>query len=300
MDPAVPRPKSAGLRGDWFFWTGFVLWGASIVPSLFPVLSPDLTYVWADQYSDVPGLTMALAAAALAIRKATSQRERVFWRLLVACIIGWLSVRGLYALIPYEQWGTGMDLASDLLYLGGYLCAALAVERRPDRHPGSAGGGRLQRVESAGTLVFAFGLLAYFVLIPSVFNPEVYASWVSSLLLYAVLDAFLVVRGISLLRSDVGEGWRRPIRWLTLAFAAWLVGDVCEGLMYLDVLPYSDPGTVWDLIWHVPAILLLASIRSRTWGEPRSRRPQGQRGPEVMERLTPGAGSLDTPRSRAL
>ena len=293
MEPAVPHRTAPLFPRDRFFWIGVVVWGASVLPSLIPVLPAEVTFAWADQYSDVPGLIFVLVAAALAIRRASSQRERVFWRLLVGCITGWLAVRGLYLLIPYEEWGTATDLTADLFYLGGYLCVALAVERRPDRHPGTGGPGRLQRAEAAGTLVFAFALLTYLVLLPSVFNPEVYASWVSSLLLFAVLDAFLLARGISLLRGSLEKGWRLPLRWLTAVFAIWLVGDLGEGLMYLDVIPFTEPGTPWDLIWHLPSLALLASVRSRRWYQP-PMPPGGHGDPDVMERLTPGGGSPAT------
>lgn len=258
-EESLPSPT---LR-DPFLWAGLAMWVASLLPSFLPVLSPEWTFTWADQYSDAPSLALVLLAAALQVGRASKQRERVFWRLVVGCLLGWLAVRGLYLLVPYDYWGTGLDLASDILYLGGYLCLALALERRPDRNPSNGAQSKVKRVESLGTLIFAFGLLTYFVLVPSIFNPEVYASWVSSLLLYAVLDAFLLVRTLTLLRGGLEPGWQPAMRWIAVTFAFWFIGDLLEGLMYLEAIRWVDPGTPLDLIWHVPALTLLIAVRTR-------------------------------------
>ena len=262
LSPIPGTPTS--LVKDPMVVAGLAVWVASILPSLAPVLSPDITLTWADQYSDAPMLILVLLTAALQVRRSPRQRERVFWRLVVGGILGWLSVRGLYLLVPFEHWGTGLDLASDLLYLAGYLAMALALERRPDQAAPRGPDERMERVESIGTLIFSFGLLAYFILIPSVFNPQVYASWVSSLLLYAVLDLYLLVRVLNILRTQPGAGWRRPYRWLSLTFAAWLVGDLTEGLMYLETIPFVFPGTPLDILWHLPGLFLLLAIRQRS------------------------------------
>jgi len=246
-------------------WAGLVAWVGGTLPSLVPVLSPEHTLDWADRFSDVPVLAVVLLAALLRLRVAPRHAERTFWRLMAGCPVGWLAVRALYIVIPVEHWGIGVDLASDLFYLAGYLCVALALERRPDGPPGQGQAEAGRRMESLGTLIFAFGLLAYFVLVPSVFNPEIYASWVSSLLLYAVLDAFLLTRAVTLLRTDLAEDWRVPMGWLTATLAIWFVGDMTEGLMYLEILPWVDPGHPVDVLWQAPALTLLLTVRSRSW-----------------------------------
>ena len=268
MDPPngtspIPGTPTSPVR-DPVVLLGFLVWVISLLPSLAPVLSPGLTLTWADQYSDAPVLTLVLLAAGAQVKRSHRQRERVFWRLVVGGVLGWLSVRALYVLVPFEQWGTGLDLASDLFYLAGYLAVALALERRPDQAPARGPDEGMERVESLGTLIFSFGLLTYFILIPSVFNPQVYASWVSSLLLYAVLDLYLLVRVLTILRDHPQGGWRGAYRWLALTFAAWLVGDLTEGLMYLETIPFVFPGTPLDLLWHLPGLFLLLAIRQRS------------------------------------
>lgn len=270
MESAVPRPPSPGeghglIARDAFFWSCAVVWVLSLLPSLLGVLPPDPAFIWADQFLDAPTLALVLVAASLRVRVAEDQRERVFWRFLSGCTIAWLAVRGLYLIVPYKERGIRFDLVTDVFYLVGYLCVALAVEGRPDQRPEGGARGRERRIESLGTLVFGFGLLSYFALVPSVFNPEVYASWVSSMLLYSVLDVYLLVRGVEFLRSGLAPGWRAPMGWLSATFVLWLVGDLTEGLMYMEAIPFIEPGTPWDLLWALPPLTLLLAVRSRSW-----------------------------------
>lgn len=244
---------------------GIFVWVVSILPSLFPVLPESLTVTWADIYSDVPMLGFVLGAVVLAIRDGRSQRERLFWRLLAGTLLFWLGVRGLYVFVPLDQWGTWTDLMSDVLYLAGYLTIAFGMEWRPDIDPGAGQRARLGQAETVAILLFGFGLLTYFVLIPSVFNPEVYESWVSSLLFYAVLDVYLVIRMVFLWRSCSDGRWRPTYAWLLVVFVLWLIGDLIEGFMYLGTLAWVDPGTPLDLVWHLPSLGLLLAVRSRRW-----------------------------------
>ncbi len=257
--------SSHGPRTDPLFWIALGVWGVSILPSFLPVLSPAATYTYADEYSDVPMLVMAGVALVIALRRTSSHGERLFFRLIVGGLAAWLAVRASYTLMPAALWGETADLIQDFLYLAGYLLFAISLETQPFAPRRLVERRRLHTVEILGTLVFVFGLLAYFVVIPSVFNPEVYASWVPSLLLYAVLDAYLVIRTLTLLNPRLPAEWRDPARWLAVTFALWLVSDMAEGLMYLEVLPWVDPGTPVDLLWHLPGLALFVAVRSRGW-----------------------------------
>lgn len=239
------------------------MWLLSLLPSLVPVLPSGLTFSWADQYNDVPTLVFVVVAAALRARSAHERKERTFWRLFIAGNAGWIAVRALYVVVPYAERGLKSDLFTDICYLTGYLCLAVALELRPDRDP--PGWTRVRRVESLGILTFGFLMLSYFTLAPSVFNPEAYASWVTSMTLYAVLDVWLVARALRLLWTGLEPEWVVPVRFLAGAFAVWLVGDVMEGLMYLEAIPYIDAGSPADVIWSLPQLLLLLAVRSRGW-----------------------------------
>ena len=258
----APRRPLPFLR-DPILWAGGAVWLLSLLPSLADVLPSDLAFSWADQYSDVPMLGFVVVAAAMRARAALDRKERTFWRLFIAGNMSWIAVRGLYVGVPYAQRGMKSDLFTDVSYLLGYLCLIAALELRPDRVP--PGRTRAGKVESLGVQTFAFLMLSYFTLAPSVFNPEAYASWVTSMALYAVLDAWLLAHAVRLLRAGLAPGWVVPVRWLAGAFAVWLVGDVMEGLMYMKAIPYIDAGSPVDVVWAAPQLLLLLAVRSRVW-----------------------------------
>ncbi len=259
-----------------------VLFALSALPSFVRILSPDLTWSWAENYADAPVMLVVLGAAVWLARREEG-RARPWWWAVAGMHTAWLAVRLVYLLVPLERWGVGADLATDLLYLTGYLFLALALEYGPD--PGPAGkdaqGGR--RVESVGTLLFAFFTLSYFILAPSVFTPDIWETWVTSLFLYGVLDLYLGVHALRWLRKPgLAERWRAPLAWFALTGLLWFVGDTLEGLMYLEVVPYVDSGTPLDLIWLLPSLTFAASAcsavspgRREVPGEPGTHRKEG-------------------------
>lgn len=244
-------------------WAGAAVWLLSLLPSVVPVLPPDASFYWAGQFNDVPILLFALVALAVARHGAEERRERTFWGLLMGSPATSLAARVLYVVIPYRGRGVLSDQAIDLSYLLGYLCVVLALELGPRRPDG--GGATPHRVERLGMLLYAFFLLSYFTLAPSIFRPELYATWVPSMLLFAVMDLYLLVRTWLLLRNGLARCWATPFRWLRAVFLLWLVGDLAEGLMYMDAIPYIDAGTPADVLWIAPGLLLLVAARSRSW-----------------------------------
>lgn len=238
---------------------GLLIWAASLLPSLLPGPPGDLAFTWADQYADAPTLLLTVAAALVLASRIPEGLERRLWRLLAAGMATWTCVRALYVLVPWDARGVVFNLATDVLYLGGYLLTALALELGVAR----AGGDRVRRVEAVGLLVFGFFLLGYFTLAPSVFNPEVYASWVSSLTLYAVFDAYLVIRLVSLARGAGDEPWGSASPWLLAAFVLWFAGDVTEGLMYRGIIPSSEPAEPADVLWMAPSLALFLAVCGR-------------------------------------
>jgi hypothetical protein len=121
------------LLRDRILTAGVIVWVASLLPSFFPVLDTNLTFVWASLYSDAPSLLVAFVAAILAWRAGETGRARGFWALLAASVFMFLVVRAMYFVLPLRatetQW---FDLTQDAFYVPGYLIVAFALERRPD------------------------------------------------------------------------------------------------------------------------------------------------------------------------
>ncbi|MFQ5538030.1 MAG: ATP-binding protein [Gemmatimonadota bacterium] len=290
-DATVTPPPSP--TRDRLLWAAVAVWVISTLPLLFPILPEDWRFTYGDQFSDVLPMLTALALIVRHARRSAA-RKRIFWGLLAGGIAAWLGVRVLYLVVPFEAWGWELDLSSDLLYLTGYLAIAFAIEARPDRIPVSAPESRLRNLETAGILFFVFGMLAYFVLVPSVFDPESYASWVPSLLLYAVLDAFLMTRVWRALRSGMQGVWARIYRMLALLTALWFLGDVVEGLQYMEVLPWTDPGRPTDLLWQLPSLVFLILALVPRWGDgvqPEDPTGNGSASPRNSFALGAGGGS---------
>lgn len=238
---------------------GILVWAASALPSLLPGQPGDLAFAWADQYADAPTLLLTVAAALVLAARIPEGPERRLWQLLASGMASWACVRGLYLWIPYEERGVVFNLATDVFYLVGYLLTALGLELGVAR----AGGDRVRRVEAVGLLVFGFFLLGYFTLAPSVFNPEAYESWVSSLTLYALFDAYLVLRLLSLARGARAESWGVAFPWLLVAFVLWFAGDFTEGLMYRGIISSTEPAEPADLLWMAPSLALFLAVCTR-------------------------------------
>lgn len=95
---------------------------------------------------------------------------------------------------PATQWISWLDAVPDVLYVFFYLFIVLALQVEPHRHVDRTRGSPRRRLESAGTYVFAFGLLVYFVVIPVILDQDLFFTYAPSLVLYVVLDGFIVLR----------------------------------------------------------------------------------------------------------
>jgi signal transduction histidine kinase len=267
-------------------WVGVVVWVLCLVPSLAPVFSPELALLYAERFADIgPYLTIFLAAAL--VSRSAGSRERSFWTLWGLALASWIGAQMVYAAVPTDAWSTRWDLTADGLFLGGYLLMAVALQRRPDRTPPAGYTSRLRQTELVATLGFAVGLLVYFIVIPRYFAPEVYATRVPSLVLWTVLDAFLMVRLLVLIATEPRPGWVWPYRFLLVACAAWLAGDGVETLMFLGTIGTVEGGTPLDLLWQLPSLAILLAVVSRGWPEPPSSGDHGI-ARVMLERLQPG------------
>ena len=140
--------------------------------------------------------------------------------------------------------------------------------------------------------MFVFGLLGYFIVLPSIFVPESYGSWVPSLAMYVVLDAYIALRLIAVLRSRIGPDWRWTYRAIAAAYGLWFFADIAEGLLLLDAVPQIDAGTPLDLLWHLPILCILIAIQCRTWPIPAEREDEFAISEERLDALLPARTGL--------
>jgi diguanylate cyclase (GGDEF)-like protein len=231
------------------------------VPYFLPGLGPDTRAAWGSLYSAFPLLAICLLAFQFRLRRIADPDERRFWNLWTLALSAWV-LNSLLTLWfdRQEEWTMQADLILNGGYFVFYSFVAIALETRPQ--PAMSQQARLaQVVERVGTLVFFFGLLSYFVIIPALLDPVTYES--SSLLLFVALDFYLIVR-LAGRRRDAPDGvWRRVYGWLLVTAVLWMITDTIETLMWAEVLPWVEDGSLLDLIWYPSYLTLVIAARAR-------------------------------------
>ncbi len=246
----------AGFGGDPIVRLTAVVFLAIAVPYALPILSPE-AQEQLGFYSELPFLFIAIFAFALRFRSVDNPEEQRFFVLWALAFCFWLAVRGWNFIQP-ETTSIAEELGANVLYVGFYLAIALTLDGRAHLRI-SEFGRRLRALESAGTVVFVFGLMLYFGILPALLDPQAYRA--TSLMLYVTLDLYIASRLVFLWRRCESPAWRAIYGWLAAGTTLWFVVDSLEMLMWSDVVPYTEDGTAADLLWLVPLILVILAAR---------------------------------------
>ena len=253
------------LRRDRYF----VFFLAAIVllhvPIFLPQLDQDERALYSELYMNLVLLPLVILAFVNRLGSLARASERHFWSYLgLSHGFWWLSAL-LYLVLPV---GTAGDLAIDICYTLFYLAALLAAECRPDVERRSALADTLRTLEATGAVVVVAVLFIYFVVIPSRLTPDDYASWLPSAYFYVAVDLLLTVR-FAHLATLAGSRWRRLYSLLAATYASWAFLDLLEGLTYLESWSgVLASGTVVDLIWNIPLVLVVIAARLRHAEQP--------------------------------
>lgn len=262
-----------------------VVFAVALLPYVLPIFPPNQRQWYADHLAEIPMLVTVLVALQYGIGRRPAP-ERAFWQLVSLAIACWLAVWVVDLAAPAAWRGNRLSLAEDLWYLLFYLMLVLALESEPARQERDR---TLRWVRAAGATVFTFGLLTYFVLIPSRLTPRQYATWVPSMLLYLSLDTYLVVRLAALWYARPPQPWRSVHGLLLASATLWWVTDGIEALEYLGVLPVIRGGGPLDLLWYAPLASLIAAARvGAAGGQPEDRSALQPR-PDVLDTLWGGS-----------
>jgi len=233
--------------------------GLAVVPYVVPVLSPETMTWFSDSVVLPPILALAIGALLYGLPDFPDERERRFWELLAAALVLYLAVE----MLDWLPWDTETaDLLGDFLYVGFYAALLLALRIRPDRPP-SPRNRWAEGLEAAGTLVFTGALAAYYLVVPGIWTPAEYESWVPSLLLFGTLDCYVVAGVAVRWRTTRSPRWRRLYGLLLIPVTLWLLTDMVEALGWLHVLPYLPGGTFLDFVWLAPVAILVVIARVR-------------------------------------
>ena len=237
---------------------------ALLAPYLVPLLSQQQMETYAGSYSDIPLILVAIAAFQFRLRRLPNLAERRFGTLMTLAFVCWLLVKVLTIVLPdawYADVRSGVLL--DAIYVAFYLFIVYALELRPHDPSRETVAGKLRSLRFASAVVLAFGLLVYFAIIPGPMNPEAYETWVTSLLLYVVLDVYLVIRLLYARHDSSGSHWKTVYNWLLATALLWMATDIHEALSYIGFIPYVRFGTVLDLAWFPAFFTVVVAARAR-------------------------------------
>ncbi|HVQ29423.1 MAG TPA: diguanylate cyclase, partial [Vicinamibacteria bacterium] len=232
------------------------------LPYFLPLVAAERTELYSNFVA--PGALLALALAAWHYRRgaAETRAERRFFDLGGGALSLWLLQR-LLRILTWRTASPASLLAQDALLVAFYACLVIAVHLRPDRGDGPLALGPRRFLGITGTLIFVLGLLAYFSLIPFVFNPPLLLTAVPSMVLVVVLDILLVFRFARARQSTSRPRWRAIYGWLLVTTALWLLTDLAEALISGRVLQRIPPGTPAELLWWLPFLSLVVAARVR-------------------------------------
>jgi len=231
---------------------------------LLPVVSSDWLANFSTLVLDLPLIALLIVGCLWRLGR-VDQEDRGFWFLLTAAFSCWL-VQQVLGWVSFElDWtAVGFSIAEAVLYVVLYMFLSLAFEQRLGRDGDSRARSRLSNaLKTTGTSLFAFGMLIYFAAIPGAAGIDPWDNIAPGLLLYVVLDVYLVIRLSSLRSGASDQRWRTIYSWLLAMACSWVVLDLTEALMWAEVVPWVDPGSPLDLLWLASFPLGIAAIRVR-------------------------------------
>jgi signal transduction histidine kinase/ActR/RegA family two-component response regulator len=250
------RDEMGGLRRDPVFVAALVT-VASLAVVEFALRLPAAVADSVSWYSDFLLLALLIFGSCRALRTERSSGGRRFWWLVTVSFGLWFGVLLVWECTTAPSSETG-SVITDCLFLCGYFALILATAVRPHVRREQPVLTPLVVTEMVGGAVLAFGLLAYFVVLPSRLTPHAYATFTPSLSLYVLLDVVLLSRLVWWSVVTVGSRWRRVYIALAAGLGFTLLHDIHE------LLVYSAGQTLrigfWEFVWWGQFIGLIAAV----------------------------------------
>jgi PAS domain S-box-containing protein len=237
----------------------FLLLACLVLLYVLPILSSQHLWFFAEYVVGIILSVFLLVAIRYRLTKIKSASERRFWNLIAAGMLVWLVVELVFLATPDGRWTSWMNLMVDGLYLVFYLLFFLAIITRPHVKKATEAAPSLWNLEVTATFILIYGLLTYFVIIPRGLTPAAYDTWIPSYLLYLTLDCLLFARFAYLFWECGSVRWRKLYGLFAAATALWTLVDLAEVLMFEGIFPYVESGSLLDLLWDLPHVLLVVA-----------------------------------------
>ncbi len=212
----------------------------------------------ASSHSDLVFLALALLAFRLGLGRVAGRAERRFWGDLSLALLCWLA--GVLATVFLPGPEILRSIAEDLPFAAFYVAFVLAIERQPHRPREARTPGPTLSWPFFG--LFVLGLIVYFMVIPSLVNPELYASTLPSTYLFLILDAFLTVKLVELCWRSGSLRWKTHYGLLAMVTALFFYNDV-HNLPFYAANIQRPWGVSEALLWNFQYVLLVVAARLR-------------------------------------
>ena len=120
----------------------------------------------------------------------------------------------------------------------------------------------------AAFVVLSLFLFFYFILVPSRYTPENYATWVPSLLLFSFLDIILSLLLVLLLLKAQTHRWKVLYGILAINTFAFATLDLLEAVDYAVRFQWAD-NVSSDVIWSIPLWITVVGAQARYFKFPK-------------------------------
>ena len=201
-------------------------------------------------------------------RNKFGKSEINFWKALSFSYCLWWLVNTLYVVWQPGAWNATLNIITDSIFLIFYACWLVALSFMPHvQHKNNLH--RSDRwLSGAALVVLTLFMFLYFILIPSRITPEIYASWVPSLLLYTTLDGLLALLFLWFALKTNSRRWQWIFGMLAVLSMLTAGLDLLEALNYANRFEWANANYA-DTIWSLPLLLVVMVARARYFEFPK-------------------------------
>lgn len=197
------------------------------------------------------------------------RNERNFWRSLsFAYLLWWLaSLINLGWFVDLWTWTASVDMVIDAMYLSFYISWLCALSFAPQTRDDQSGERSDRWLFGAGAIVLAFCLFFYFIVIPSRITPEIYETWIPSLLFYTCMDFVLTILLIRLVIKTKSYRWKVLYGILAINTFTFALLDTLEAMNYSEQYQWTEAVSS-DVLWSIPFLITAVFARVRNFKFP--------------------------------
>ncbi len=246
----------------------FLLFVVAHVPYYIPGITQDQLAVYTWILTSLFLLPFIVVLLWPSRKDAMASNERVFWMALSFAFSLWWTASVINTLLSLELWHASVEIVTDAMYLVFYMGWFVALSFTP--HAQGQSMARSDRwLLGAGMVVLALCLFFYFILIPSRITPEVYDTWVPSLLFFSGLDCVLILLLIRLMRNARTPRWSVLYRLLLVVSPLFAALDLLEALNYSERFQWGGTASS-EIFWSLPFLVMAVFARARNFEFPGS------------------------------